>query len=294
MKLLRHESALGCWEFALAQPAPALRGLVDIYAGYDERNMRFTRRHELPTINAVLIVNLGAPITVIDTAGHVVAVGSGDGFGAGLSEAYAVSESNGSQRGFQVMFTPLGARRFFGMPLHLLANRVFGLDDLLGVRAAAALIVALQEARDWADGFRRLDAAIAARLAGDDTCDIAGARQTAWALRQLRQSQGRLAIADLAAEIGCSRKHLTAGFRNHVGLAPKTIARLLRFQQVLHLVDTTPQVDGPLRVNWATIAQDAGYADQAHFSNDFRQITGRSPGAYLATRLPEQNGLPID
>ena len=36
-----------------------------------------------------------------------------------------------------------------------------------------------------------------------------------------------------------------------------------------------------------------GYADQSHFSNDFRQLTGRSPGAYLALRLPDQAGLPV-
>src|SRR5688500_8107928 len=112
IRVIRHASAQGAWEMAFCAPHPRLRGLVDTYAGYDESTPRFTRRHELPSIQAVLIVNLGAPITITDTAGHVVRVGHGEGFGAGLSEAYAISESNGSQRGLQVMFTPLGAWRF--------------------------------------------------------------------------------------------------------------------------------------------------------------------------------------
>jgi AraC-like DNA-binding protein len=293
MKVVRQQDERGSWEMAFASPAPQLVGLVDTYIGYDERDTTFTRRHELPGLNAVLIVNLGDPITIIDTAGYTIPVRSGDGFGAGLSEAYAVSETNGSQRGFQVMFTPLGARRFFGLPLHHLANRVFSLHDLLGAAHARHLIEALQGANDWAAGFRHLEAAICARLAAEDDFDLAGARQTAWALRRLQQENGRLSITALADEIGCSRKHLAAGFREHVGITPKTVARLLRFRQVLQLVDCADQV-AAMQINWAAIAQDAGYADQSHFSNDFRQITGRSPNAYLALRLADQFGLPVE
>jgi AraC-like DNA-binding protein len=288
MKVIRQQGERGNWEMAFADPAPPLAALVDTYIGYDERDTAFTRRHELPGLFAVLIVNLGDPITIIDTAGYVIPVRSGDGFGAGLSEAYAVSETGGSQRGFQVMFTPLGARRFFGLPLHHLANRVFSLHDLLGAGRAWQLIEGLQAANDWATGFRHLEDAICARMAVDEGFDIAAARQTAWALRRLQQEGGRLSIAALAGELGCSRKHLAATFRDHVGIAPKTVARLLRFRQVLQLADTAERVD------WSAIAQEAGYADQSHFSNDFRQITGRSPGAYLALRLPDQVGLPVE
>jgi len=288
MKVIRQQGERGSWEMAFAAPASALSALVEAYIGYDERNTSFTRRHELPGLFAVLIVNLGDPITIIDTAGYTIPVRCGDGFGAGLSDAYAVSETNGNQRGFQVMFTPLGARRFFGLPLHHLANRVFSLHDLLGTAPARQLIESLQAANDWATGFRHLEAAICARLVTEEDFDLAGARQTAWALRRLQQESGQLSIAALAEEIGCSRKHLAAGFREHVGIAPKTAARLLRFRQVLQLVDSMDHVD------WAAIAQQAGYADQSHFANDFRQITGRTPGAYLALRLPDQAGLPVD
>ncbi len=287
MKVIRQQGERGSWEMAFAAPAPPLSALVEACIGYDERNTSFTRRHELPGLFAVLIVNLGDPITIIDTAGYTIPVRSGDGFGAGLSDAYAVSETNGSQRGFQVMFTPLGARRFFGMPLHHLANRVFSLQDLLGAGHARHLIETLQGANDWSTGFRHLEAAIHARLATEEAFDLAGARQTAWALRRLQQENGQLSIAALAEEVGCSRKYLAATFREHVGIAPKTAARLLRFRQVLQLVDSMDHVD------WAAIAQTAGYADQSHFTNDFRQITGRTPGAYLALRLPDQVGLPV-
>jgi AraC-like DNA-binding protein len=271
---------------AFAQPATALRGFVDTYVGYDEYGTSFTRRHELPSAHAVLIVNLGAAITVVDTAGFDRRVAVGTGFGAGLSEAYAITESGGSQRGFQVMFTPQGAGRFFRLPMHLLGNRVFGLDELLGAAEARQLIERLQAARNWAEGFRRLDAMVATRIMSAQDVDLAGAREAAWALRQLAASHGQIAIGTLADEIGCSRKHVAMLFREHLGLTPKSVARILRFRHVLQLIDVSP-------LRWSEIAQAAGYADQAHFANDFRQITGRSPGAYLALRLPDQAGLPV-
>src|SRR5690349_15022271 len=82
MKVTRQQDERGTWEMAFADPAPPLAGLIDTYIGYDERNTAFTRRHELPGLNAVLIVNLGDPITIVDTAGYVIPVRSGDGFGA--------------------------------------------------------------------------------------------------------------------------------------------------------------------------------------------------------------------
>ena len=55
-----------------------------------------------------------------------------------------------------------------------------------------------------------------------------------------------------------SRQYLVTKFREEVGLPPKTVARILRFQRALALAD------GAARPDWAGIAADCGYADQAH------------------------------
>jgi AraC-like DNA-binding protein len=286
MQVIRHRSERGEWEMAFAPPHPRLGALVDTYIGYDERDTAFTRRHELPGLNAVMIVNLGDPITIVDTAGFVVPVGTGCGFAAGLSDAYAVSESGGCQRGIQVMFTPQGARRFFGLSMTELTNRVFLLPDLLGAAVAACLIESLQAANDWQTCFAHLDAAAAARVTAREAVDLAGIRNAGWALRQIAQHNGGISIAALAEEMGCSRKHLAVQFREHVGLSPGAVAGLLRFRHALDLIDAAP-------AKWTDIALAAGYYDQAHFNRDFRRLTGRTPGDYLAARLQGQIGLPV-
>jgi AraC-like DNA-binding protein len=90
-------------------------------------------------------------------------------------------------------------------------------------------------------------------------------------------------VEALAAEIGCSRRHLDTGFREQVGLTPKLLGRILRFQHAVALSGTGP--------GWAEIAQRCGYYDQAHLIRDFNQFAGSSPGDFARRQLPDGGGV---
>ena len=68
-------------------------------------------------------------------------------------------------------------------------------------------------------------------------------------------------------------------FREQLGVPPKTMARILRFQKAVRLLGTSTQL------RWAEIALRCGYYDQAHFNRDFRDFAGASPGEFLAQRI---------
>ena len=53
------------------------------------------------------------------------------------------------------------------------------------------------------------------------------------ALGRLRASGGSVRVETLAAELGCSRRYLVAGFREQVGVPPKMLARILRFHRAV-------------------------------------------------------------
>src|SRR5260221_13363298 len=76
---------------------------------------------------------------------------------------------------------------------------------------------------------------------------------------------------DIATEIGGSRKHSTRRFVNEIGLAPKTLALMLRFHRACTLARTGAAG------TWAAVAAEAGYADQAHLTRDFRVFAGETP-----------------
>lgn len=84
-------------------------------------------------------------------------------------------------------------------------------------------------------------------------------------LASLRDSEGRASIAAVAAEVGWSRRHLGATFRDQLGLPPKTLQH-----------DDGGQL--------AEIAHDCGFSDQAHLNRDFRALAGTTAGAYIGSK----------
>ena len=76
-------------------------------------------------------------------------------------------------------------------------------------------------------------------------------------------------------------------FAEEVGLTPKLFGRIVRFQQVLRVIDSGK------RVTWARLAATSGYYDQAHFINDFRAFSGINPTAYLGLRTEHINHVPL-
>ena len=95
--------------------------------------------------------------------------------------------------------------------------------------------------------------------------------QVAWAVDRILESGGQTRIGLIAAELDWSRRHLAERFRDATGVAPKTLARMVRFNRALQL---SRRGDG----NWAGIAADCGYADQAHLAREFRDLAGTTPG----------------
>jgi AraC-like DNA-binding protein len=60
-------------------------------------------------------------------------------------------------------------------------------------------------------------------------------------------------------------------FLQDVGVSPKVLCRILRFQQVFRVVEADP--------TWANVAVECGYYDQAHLIRDFRQFAEKTPTA---------------
>ena len=63
-------------------------------------------------------------------------------------------------------------------------------------------------------------------------------------------------------------------FSQYVGVGPKWVIKRYRLQEAADQV-----ADGEV-VNWAKLALDLGYFDQAHFIKDFKSIVGKAPAEY--------------
>jgi AraC-like DNA-binding protein len=290
----RHESEIGWWQMVSQAAAPRLRRHVLGYCGYEEETVGFTRRRELPSGEVVLIIGFGPKL---ETTYPHLAPDRGSmhrSFVAGLHETHCLVATPGNQAGIQLNLTPLGAHLLLGLPMHELTNRVVELDDLLGADGEL-LVEQLHDAPDWQARFMLLDEVLVRRL---DAARPASP-DVAWAWRRLVDTGGRLPVGELCEELGCSRQHMLRRFNEQIGVAPKTYARVLRFQRAAHMLghrDGASWVDerelgAGRRLSWGEIALECGYFDQAHMNRDFRQFAGASPGELAACLLPDGGGL---
>jgi AraC-like DNA-binding protein len=271
--ILRHESELGWWEMISALPHPALRPHVLGYTGYTEKTCAPLRRREVPTGRAGLIISFGPSI-------EVAGAGRLRSFAIGVDDAFAITEHAGDQHGVQVDLTPLGARMILGMPMREVTRQVVALEDVFGAEAER-LTERLALAPNWTARFAILDRTLAERLGKA----LPPPPHIVHAFDRLQRTHGAVPVAALAAELGCSRRHLSATFASEVGLPPKAMARVLRFGHVLRLL----REGGAER--WADIAYECGYADQPHLNRDFRDLAGITPTEYVASLLPDGGGV---
>jgi AraC-like DNA-binding protein len=279
-RVFRHESEQDRWEMVLGAPDPRLRGHVLSYCSYREETTSFVRRREIPSVRVVLIINVGEPIRVLSPGTEAGWIEQPEGFVAGLHDTYAVTETGGSQAGVQVDLTPIGAHLLLGLPMDELSRRVVTLEDLFG-RGGTLLREAVGEAPGWAERFAVVDQFLLTLLDRARSPVPSVTR----ALSRLHESGGTVPVGVLAAEIGCSRRHLISRFREQVGVTPKLLARILRFEHAVALVD------GRTEMGWAEIAQACGYYDQAHMIRDFNQFAGCAPSEFARRRLPDGGGV---
>ena len=57
------------------------------------------------------------------------------------------------------------------------------------------------------------------------------------AVAAIERHRGQVSITRLASELSCSRRHLERGFLDAVGVGPKRLARIARFQHALQLIE---------------------------------------------------------
>lgn len=94
------------------------------------------------------------------------------------------------------------------------------------------------------------------------------------AIRLIKASCGRVSVRWLAEELNLSVSQLERGFTRHVGVAPKLLARQARVCAV------AAEAVMPASPGWASLAAKYGYADQAHLSREFRELTGLTPSGF--------------
>jgi AraC-like DNA-binding protein len=170
-----------------------------------------------------------------------------------------------------VRFRPGAAPAGLGVPASALVDLTVGSDELWGDRAAA-LGERLAESDSPDQAAVVLEREVFDRLgegAGPDPI-------VSEAVRRLLPSRAG-AVGRLSDSLNISERQLRRRCRAAIGLAPKVVERMLRFQRFLALAHAR----GLDRPDVARLAAEAGYADQPHLTRESLRLSGLSPRALL-------------
>ena len=172
-----------------------------------------------------------------------------------------------------------GAAAFFRLPLSEAKDGLIELDHLWG-RDGATLRGRLLDAPRSEAKLRILESVLLDHLVRPGATDR-GVRGAAAMLER------GMPVAEVSSCVGILPKTLNRRFQGIVGLTPKRFSRVRRLQRVLSSVNASRDE------GWVETALAHGYADQAHFVHDFRELTGLTPSEYQPRSATEQNHVPV-
>jgi AraC-like DNA-binding protein len=171
-------------------------------------------------------------------------------------------------------FRPGGIRAVFGCPATTILNRTVLLSDL------SAGATRLHERLLLAGSVRRRQKVLAdwirSALCGRTLLDARVRAACRWLTNEPRAD-----ISAMADRFDWHVRTVRRDFHAACGYGPKHFQRIMRIQRAIR--ESHELSDARL----VEVALAAGYADQAHMTRDFRDITGATPAQHLATTRPE-------
>lgn len=171
-----------------------------------------------------------------------------------------------------VRFTPTGARAWLRLPLHELTGRIEEAGAVCGV-VASQLRSAVEQGTTTKERFAAAESVIRRTLRADRRPSDA----IRHAVRVIERRGGMLTVDIVARACELGPRQLERRFLEEVGIAPKAMVRIARFQRALRRLRAG--------VPPAMVAASCGFADQPHLAREFRRIAGLPAGAVDLTHV---------
>ena len=250
-------------QYRTYRPGPPLTDFVEYLWALRDAPAHSTERI-VPSGTLELVVNLHEDVLRIydpETSGwrtHSGAVVSG------AYRRFFVIDARDHASIVGVHFKPGKALPFLGVPPGELADRHVDLAMLWG-RSAVELREQLCAARTSGERFAMLESALHARFVDRRP----GHPAVPFAVGQL--ARPGVTVGEVAADVQLSRRRFIQVFTTEVGMTPKRLSRVLRFQRASALARCGSAAD------WAQLARACGYFDQSHLIHDVSEFAGILP-----------------
>lgn len=183
--------------------------------------------------------------------------------------SYRISSSTAMADRLMVRFTPGGLSRFLDLPLDRFANRMVPADAVLG-NSINTLFQMLGATQDIRARVALMDEYLLRRFRRPSPSDASILRMAG----VMSDRRGSVAPGDLPGFASFGMRQIERRFNALIGTDPRTFNRISRFGNALSILygATMPRL--------TDVGYEAGYYDQAHFSNEFKRIAGVRPNEF--------------
>ncbi|HEX7150238.1 MAG TPA: helix-turn-helix domain-containing protein [Thermoanaerobaculia bacterium] len=184
---------------------------------------------------------------------------------AGVHTGRFTRRLEGASRVFGIKFRPGAFRPILGRPLSTITNRELDPRDFFGDLGTAIQATPDDQSRiEIAGSFLRQHVPPRDEKVGEVN-----------RIMDLVLDDPEITrVEHLAARGGAGTRTLQRLFNDYVGVSPKWVINRYRLHEVLERIARGAAVD------WAAVALDLGYFDQAHFIRDFKKLVGKTPAQY--------------
>jgi len=170
-----------------------------------------------------------------------------------------------------VRFLPGGFLHFFDSPAYHFADRIVPLEMITGTREHE-LVERLIRKNNISNKIELLESYLTSLLMrsnkGDPVVRIV--------VYEILQNKGDVRVSQLLKSTNSSQRQLCRKFSNWVGVSPKSLCTIIRFQSTLQMLRSRSEC------SLVSIALDGGYYDQSHFIHEFNSYCGLNPSEFMA------------
>jgi AraC-like DNA-binding protein len=256
------------------EPHPLLKG-------YIEKMWLFESSGKMPVDDLKLVVPNGQIKLSVAFCNGIVAAMNGKSFTSkeqnisltGLTDVPVILdvEKDIATGTIVVEFSPHGAYRFFHLSLDEIKNQIHPLTDILGT-VARQLENQISNVRSLGGKVALLQQFLLKQFTQQAEDSI-----FEYCVKKITASKGKITVKELEKKTGYSSRWLNMKFGDKLGISPKNLSTIIRFNQYYNAVANNNEMD------FMRNAFYDHYYDQSHFLKEFKRFTGLSHSGFENT-----------
>jgi AraC-like DNA-binding protein len=168
-----------------------------------------------------------------------------------------------------IVIKPGGIRALTGISALKVVDRTIPMESLWG-EEAKLMMAKLSQEQNLDARMDILEQALIQRVAPHPEEDLFVVK----AAQMIDEQKGKDSLGSFFTRTGYSRRQVLNRFNESLGFSPKHFARIIRLRSMFKSIDLKQKSD------WAQLAREHGYSDQAHLVRDFRKLMGTTPDQF--------------